>query len=72
VLVATHDTEFAAELADRVVLLGQGDVIADGPVGEVLTGGWHFSTEVARVLGGAGGALTPESGARTLRRELVP
>jgi energy-coupling factor transport system ATP-binding protein len=38
----------------------------------VLTGGWHFSTEVARVLGGAGGALTPESGARTLRRELVP
>jgi energy-coupling factor transport system ATP-binding protein len=71
VLVATHDTEFAAELADRVVLLGQGDVIADGPVGEVLTGGWHFSTEVARVLGGAGGALTPERGAEILRRELV-
>ncbi|HEX8075295.1 MAG TPA: ATP-binding cassette domain-containing protein [Thermoleophilaceae bacterium] len=71
VLVATHDTEFAAELADRVVLLGQGDVIADGPVAEVLTGGWHFSTEVARVLGGAGGALTPERGAETLRRELV-
>jgi energy-coupling factor transport system ATP-binding protein len=71
VLVATHDTEFAAELADRVVLLGQGEVIADGPVAEVLTGGWHFSTEVARVLGGAGGALTPEQGAGTLRRELV-
>jgi energy-coupling factor transport system ATP-binding protein len=72
VLVATHDMEFAAELADRAVLLGQGDVIADGPVGEVLTGGWHFSTEVARVLGGAGGALTPEQGAAVLTRELVP
>jgi energy-coupling factor transport system ATP-binding protein len=72
VLVATHDMEFAAELAERAVLLGQGDVIADGPVGEVLTGGWHFSTEVARVLGGAGGALTAEQGARLLERELVP
>ena len=71
VIVATHDTEFAAELADRVVLMGQGVVIADGPVAEVLAGGWHFATEVARVLGGAGGALTPEQGALLLERELV-
>jgi energy-coupling factor transport system ATP-binding protein len=72
VLVATHDMEFAAELAERAVLLGQGEAIADGPVAEVLTGGWHFSTDVARVLGGAGGALTPEQGAREIERELVP
>jgi energy-coupling factor transport system ATP-binding protein len=71
VLVATHDTEFAAELADRVVLMGQGNVIADGPAPEVLCGGWHFATETARVLGGAGGALTPEQGAAVLGRELV-
>jgi energy-coupling factor transport system ATP-binding protein len=71
VLVATHDTEFASELADRVVLMGQGEVIADGPVREILCGGWHFATEVARVLGGAGGALTPEQGAALLDRELV-
>ncbi len=71
VLVATHDTEFASELADRVVLMGQGEVIADGPAHEVLSGGWHFATEVARVLGGAGGALTPEQGAALLDRELV-
>jgi energy-coupling factor transport system ATP-binding protein len=63
--------EFAAELADRAVLLGEGEAIADGPVGEVLTGGWHFSTEVARVLGGAGDALTPAQGAELLERELV-
>jgi energy-coupling factor transport system ATP-binding protein len=37
----------------------------------VLCGGWHFATEVARVLGGAGGALTPEQGAALLGRELV-
>src|SRR5207248_10453324 len=70
-IVATHDTEFAAELATRVVLMGQGVVIADGPPREVLAGGWHFATEVARILGGAGGALTPEQGAPVLERELV-
>ena len=69
VFVATHDTELASELADRIVLLGQGTVIADGPAAEVLAGGRHFSTEVARVLGGA--ALTPEDGAKLLERELV-
>jgi energy-coupling factor transport system ATP-binding protein len=71
VLVATHDPEFAARLAQRVVLMGEGEVIADGPVAEVLSGGWYFATEVARVLGGAGGALTPEDGLALLRRELV-
>jgi energy-coupling factor transport system ATP-binding protein len=71
VIVATHDTEFAAEFAERVVLMGPGVTIADGPAAEVLAGGWHFATETARVLGGAGGALTPEQGARLLERELV-
>jgi energy-coupling factor transporter ATP-binding protein EcfA2 len=71
VLVATHDTELAAELADRIVLLGDGTVIADGRAADVLAGGRHFATDVARVLGGAGGALTPEDGARLLQRELI-
>ncbi len=69
VVVATHDTEFAAGFATRVVLMGPGKVIADGPPRDVLAGGWHFSTEVARALDGA--ALTPEEGAAALRRELV-
>ena len=50
VVVATHDVEFAAEFAERVMLLGDGVVIADGPAEEVLSGGWYFATEVARVL----------------------
>src|SRR5215213_2284553 len=65
VMVATHDTEFAASLAERIVLLGQGVVIADGSPHDVLAGGRHFSTEVARVTGGA--ALLPDDGARVLR-----
>jgi energy-coupling factor transport system ATP-binding protein len=67
VMVATHDTEFAASLADRIVLLGQGVVIADGSPEEVLAGGRHFSTEVARVTNGA--ALMPDEGAELLRAE---
>ncbi len=65
VLVATHDVEFAARLASRVVLLGDGELIADGPADEILSGGWYFATEVARILG-APGAITPEQGAEAL------
>jgi energy-coupling factor transport system ATP-binding protein len=68
VLVATHDPEFAAAFADRVVLLADGAVIADGPVNEVLVGGTYFATETARILGGAGGALTAEDGAALIER----
>ena len=64
-LVATHDVEFAAEFAQRVVLLGDGVLIADGPAAEVLSGGWYFATEVARVLD-LPGVVTPEQGAATL------
>jgi energy-coupling factor transport system ATP-binding protein len=65
VLIATHDVEFAAEFADRVVLLGDGVCIADGPSAEILSGGWYFATEVARVFD-LPGIVTPEHGAALL------
>jgi energy-coupling factor transporter ATP-binding protein EcfA2 len=67
-IVATHDPEFAAAFATRVILLGDGRPVADATPREVLAGGWYFATQVARVLGGAGGALTPEEGAQLLER----
>jgi energy-coupling factor transport system ATP-binding protein len=60
-LVATHDVEFAARFATRVVLIARGRPIADGPPPELLGGGWYFATETARITGGA--AITPEAGA---------
>jgi energy-coupling factor transporter ATP-binding protein EcfA2 len=66
VVVATHDVEFAATFAERVVLLGDGVSIADGPAAEILSGGWYFATEVARVLD-APGIITPEHGSVHLR-----
>ena len=71
VVVATHDAEFAARWATRVVLLGDGRPVADAEPAELLAGGWYFTTQVARVLGGAGRALTPEEGAALFAGEPV-
>jgi energy-coupling factor transport system ATP-binding protein len=68
VLVATHDPEFAALTADRVVLLAGGRPIADGPTAELLSGGWYFATETARIVDGA---LLPEDGADILRARMT-
>jgi energy-coupling factor transport system ATP-binding protein len=65
-IVATHDAEFAAAFADRVVLLADGRPIADDQTTAVLTGGSYFATETARILGGAGRALTPADGVALL------
>jgi energy-coupling factor transport system ATP-binding protein len=63
-VIATHDVEFAATFAHRVVLLGRGEVAADGSAEELLSGGWYFSSEVARILDGA--AITVEAGGAVL------
>jgi energy-coupling factor transporter ATP-binding protein EcfA2 len=68
VVVATHDVEFAASFAQRVVLLGDGVVIADGDAAEILSGGWYFATEVARILD-LPGVITPEQGVAGLDPE---
>jgi energy-coupling factor transport system ATP-binding protein len=68
VLVATHDPEFASAFAERVVLLADGVPVADGPSAKLLAGGTYFATETARILGGAGGALTPEQGIALVQR----
>jgi energy-coupling factor transport system ATP-binding protein len=51
VVVATHDVEFLASVADRVVVLAEGEVISDGPTAEVLGGSPAFATQVAKILG---------------------
>lgn len=68
VLVATHDPEFVAMFAQRVVLLADGAPVADGSPAAVLGGGIYFATETARILGGAGGALRPNEGIAVVSR----
>lgn len=50
VLLASHDVEFVAEFAGRVVLMAGGEVIADGPVADVVTSSPVFAPQVAKVL----------------------
>ncbi|KIZ18559.1 ABC transporter ATP-binding protein [Streptomyces natalensis] len=49
-VLATHDVELAAELADRVVILAEGEVVADGPTGEVVLSSPSFAPQVSKVL----------------------
>ena len=67
VIVATHDPEFAAAFATRAMLLADGRLVADGTPAELLSGGWYFATETARVLGGHAGILTPAEAIAHLR-----
>ncbi|UFU02081.1 ATP-binding cassette domain-containing protein [Ruania suaedae] len=50
VVVASHDVEFVAQVADRVVQLADGSVVADGPVREVLADSALLAPQVAKVL----------------------
>jgi energy-coupling factor transport system ATP-binding protein len=50
VVISTHDVEFVAETADRVVVLGDGEVVADGPTSEVVVASPSFAPQVAKVL----------------------
>ena len=50
VVLATHDVELAAELADRIVVLADGEVVADGPATEVVVASPIFAPQVSKVL----------------------
>ncbi|MGQ4431354.1 ABC transporter ATP-binding protein [Streptomyces sp. SAS_260] len=50
IVLATHDVELAAELAHRVVLLADGEVIADGPTAEVVVASPSFAPQTTKIL----------------------
>jgi energy-coupling factor transport system ATP-binding protein len=49
VVLATHDVELAARSASRAIVIGDGDIVADGPARDVLSGSL-FAPQVVRVL----------------------
>lgn len=50
IALVTHDVELAASVADRIIILGDRGVLADGPAAEVLDGSLFFSTQINRLL----------------------
>lgn len=51
VIMATHDVELVGELATRVVLLGDGEIVADGSPRTVLSGSLTFATQMNKLYG---------------------
>ncbi|MEV5975948.1 ATP-binding cassette domain-containing protein [Streptomyces sp. NPDC052114] len=50
IVLATHDVELAAEIAHRVVILADGEVVADGPTEEIVVSSPSFAPQVTKVL----------------------
>ncbi|NGO49425.1 ABC transporter ATP-binding protein [Streptomyces ureilyticus] len=50
IILATHDVELAAELARRVVILADGETVADGPTAEVVLASPSFAPQVTKIL----------------------
>ncbi|MFQ6141883.1 ABC transporter ATP-binding protein [Streptomyces seoulensis] len=50
VVISTHDVEFVARAADRVVVMAEGDVVADGPTTEVIVASPVFAPQTAKIL----------------------
>jgi energy-coupling factor transport system ATP-binding protein len=50
VVVSTHDVEFVAGAADRVVVMAEGEIVADGDTTEVIVASPAFAPQVAKVL----------------------
>ncbi|QDO87450.1 ATP-binding cassette domain-containing protein [Ornithinimicrobium ciconiae] len=51
VVIATHDVEFVAGAADRVIVMAEGEIVADGQAAEVIGSSPMFAPQVAKVLG---------------------
>jgi len=50
VVLATHDVELVAELATRVIVLADGQVVADGSAPDVVVSSPAFAPQVAKVM----------------------
>ena len=50
IVAATHDVELVADVATRVIVLADGEVVADGPTAEVVVGSPLFAPQVAKIF----------------------
>jgi energy-coupling factor transporter ATP-binding protein EcfA2 len=50
ILIATHDVEIVAEVADRTIFLADGEKVADGSTLDVLLASPAFAPQVAKVM----------------------
>jgi len=50
ILLISHDIELIAEFGERVLLMSEGKIVADGTKHEVLANSLHFSPQINRFI----------------------
>ncbi len=50
IVMATHDVELVAQCADRVVLLGDGQIVVDGPARQVMSESLVFASQINKLF----------------------
>ncbi|HZJ07181.1 MAG TPA: ATP-binding cassette domain-containing protein [Nocardioidaceae bacterium] len=50
VVLATHDVELVAEVASRVLVIADGELVADGPTADIVVSSPAFAPQVAKIL----------------------
>lgn len=50
VILISHDIEIIAEFGERVILMGEGNIVADGDKHQILTNSLHFSPQINRLI----------------------
>ncbi len=51
ILVATHDVEFVAQVADRVAVLAEGELVSCGPTAQVVAESPAFAPQTTKIFG---------------------
>ena len=51
IMIATHDVEFAATVADRAIVMAEGEIVSEGVAAEVLGASPAFAPQVAKIIG---------------------
>jgi energy-coupling factor transporter ATP-binding protein EcfA2 len=50
IIMATHDVELVANCADRVILLGDGQIVVDGPARQVMSESLVFASQINKLF----------------------
>ncbi|MEW2521070.1 ABC transporter ATP-binding protein [Actinacidiphila alni] len=50
VVISTHDVEFVAASADRVIVMAEGETVADGSTADVIVASPAFAPQAAKIL----------------------
>lgn len=50
IIMVTHDIEFAADISQRVLIIADGDIVADGEMHRMIGSSFYYSTQIARLF----------------------